>query len=48
VSLHQLTHLYYRILDRRQAEGMTLPGLMEPFPVESERQQTAFPIRRFS
>ena len=27
------------ILDGRQPEGMTLPGLMEPFPVEWERQQ---------
>ncbi len=27
------------ILDRRQPEGVTLPGLMEPFPVEWERQQ---------
>lgn len=26
------------ILDGRQPEGMTLPGLMEPFPVEWERQ----------
>ena len=26
------------ILDGRQAEGMTLPGLMELFPVEWERQ----------
>ena len=25
------------ILDGRQQEGMTLPGLMEPFPVEWER-----------
>jgi hypothetical protein len=28
------------ILDGRQAEGMTLPGLMEPFPVEWERQRS--------
>ena len=27
------------ILDGRQPEAMTLPGLMEPFPVEWERQQ---------
>ena len=27
------------ILDGRQPEGMTLPGLMEPFPVEWERQK---------
>lgn len=26
------------ILDGRQPEGMTLPGLMNPFPVEWERQ----------
>ena len=26
------------ILDGRQQEGMTLPELMEPFPVEWERQ----------
>ncbi len=26
------------ILDGRQPEGMTLPGLMEPFPVEWEQQ----------
>jgi hypothetical protein len=26
------------ILDGRQPEGMTLPGLMEPFPAEWERQ----------
>ena len=26
------------ILDGRQPYGMTLPGLMEPFPVEWERQ----------
>ncbi len=28
------------ILDGRQPEGMTLPGLMEPFPVEWEMQQS--------
>ncbi|TCZ63588.1 hypothetical protein [Roseicella aquatilis] len=28
------------ILDGRQPKGMTLPGLMEPFPVEWSRQQT--------
>jgi hypothetical protein len=27
------------ILDGRQPEGMTLPGLMEPFPVEWSRQR---------
>ncbi len=27
------------ILDGRQQEAMTLPGLMEPFPVEWERQR---------
>ena len=27
------------ILDGRQPEGMTLPGLMEPFPVEWESQR---------
>ena len=27
------------ILDGRQPEGMTLPGLMEPFPVEWEQQR---------
>jgi hypothetical protein len=32
------------ILDGRQAEGMTLPGLMEPFPVEWGRQRS--PIRK--
>ncbi len=26
------------ILDGRQSEGMTLPGLMEPFPVKWEAQ----------
>jgi hypothetical protein len=30
------------ILDGRQPEGMTLPGLMEPFPVEWERQRDIF------
>ena len=29
------------ILDGRQPEGMTLPGLMEPFPVEWGRQERA-------
>jgi hypothetical protein len=29
------------ILDGRQPEGMTLPGLMETFPVEWERQNHA-------
>jgi hypothetical protein len=29
------------ILDARQPQGMTLPGLMEPFPVEWERQRLA-------
>jgi hypothetical protein len=28
------------ILDGRQLEGMTLPGLMEPFPVEWGEQKT--------
>jgi hypothetical protein len=28
------------ILDGRQPEGMTLPALMEPFPVEWERQES--------
>jgi hypothetical protein len=27
------------ILDGRQPEGMALPGLMEPFPVESDTQR---------
>ena len=27
------------ILDGRQPDGMTLPGLMEPFPVEWEMQR---------
>lgn len=27
------------ILDGRQPEGMTLPRLMEPFPVESVKQE---------
>ena len=31
------------ILDGRQAEGMTLPGLMEPFPVEWEKQRATPP-----
>ncbi|SFL05383.1 hypothetical protein [Falsiroseomonas stagni] len=30
------------ILDGRQSEGMTLPGLMEPFPVEWEQQRRRF------
>ena len=34
------------ILDGRQPEGMTLPGLMEPFPVEWEQQQP--PLRERS
>ena len=29
------------ILDGRQLEGITLPALMEPFPVEWARQETA-------
>ena len=29
------------ILDGRQPDGMTLPGLMEPFPVEWEQQGDA-------
>ncbi|UPY35825.1 hypothetical protein [Sediminicoccus sp. KRV36] len=29
------------ILDGRQPDGMTLPGLMEPFPVEWWQQPTA-------
>jgi hypothetical protein len=31
-------------LGGQQPEGMTLPGLMEPFPVEWEWQQAAIPI----
>ena len=31
------------ILDGRQPAAMTLPGLMEPFPVDWERQQAATP-----
>ncbi|MBI1291226.1 hypothetical protein GC173_08270 [bacterium] len=31
------------ILDGRQPEGMTLPGLMEPFPMEWQRQNHAAP-----
>ncbi len=31
------------ILDGRQPEGMTLPALMEPFPVEWARQNHAAP-----
>jgi hypothetical protein len=29
------------VLDGRHPQGMTLPGLMEPFPVEWEKQQGA-------
>jgi hypothetical protein len=29
------------ILSGRQPEGVTLPGLLEPFPVEWERQETS-------
>jgi hypothetical protein len=29
------------ILDGRQPEGITLPGLLEPFPVEWGQQSTA-------
>ena len=32
------------ILDGRQPEGMTLPGLMEPFPLEWEKQQATCPL----
>jgi hypothetical protein len=31
------------ILDGRQPEGMTLPGLMRPFPIEWQRQNHAAP-----
>jgi hypothetical protein len=31
------------ILDGRQPEGMTLPGLLKPFPVEWQRQNHAAP-----
>jgi hypothetical protein len=31
------------ILDGRQPEGMTLPGLLQPFPVEWQRQNHAAP-----
>ena len=31
------------ILDGRQPEGMTLPALMKPFPVEWQRQNHAAP-----
>jgi hypothetical protein len=31
------------ILDGRQPDGMTLPGLMEPFPVEWDRPNHAAP-----
>jgi hypothetical protein len=36
------------ILDGRQPEGVTLPGLMEPFPVEWEgqRQYLAIVVRK--
>lgn len=34
------------ILDGRQPEGMTLPGLMEPFPVEWDRQRVPPAPRR--
>jgi uncharacterized PurR-regulated membrane protein YhhQ (DUF165 family) len=33
------------ILDGRQTEGLTLPGLMEPFPVEWVRQRIAIARR---
>ena len=33
------------ILDGRQPEGMTLPGLMEPFPVEWEGQFRGLRLR---
>jgi len=33
------------ILDGRQPEGMTLPALIEPFPMEWASQQPAIPIR---
>ena len=33
------------ILDGRQPEGMTLPGLMEPFPVEWSAQRKAVDLR---
>jgi hypothetical protein len=31
------------ILDGRQPQGMTLPGLMKPFPIEWQRQNHAAP-----
>ena len=31
------------ILNGRQAEGMTLPGLLHPFPVEREKQRVTPP-----
>jgi hypothetical protein len=34
------------ILNGRQPDGMTLPGLMEPFPVEWRRQQAAIAIHQ--
>ena len=36
------------ILDGRQPEGMTLPALMEPFPVEWERQRSTWTTGVFS
>ncbi len=41
-------HIVEAILDGRQPEGMTLPGLMEPFPVEWERQQSSLAWSNFS
>ena len=38
--LLQLTLLAPDIVEGRQAEGVTLPALMEPFPVEWARQET--------
>ena len=32
------------ILDGRQPEGVTLPGLMEPFPLEWGRQAVVWPL----
>jgi len=32
------------ILDGRQPKGVTLPGLMEPFPVEWEAQRAGGPL----
>jgi hypothetical protein len=34
-------HIVEAILDGRQPEGMSLPGLMEPFPVERQRLAAA-------